>query len=91
MEAAAVLDFQKIRNFTARSAVRSQYASPCQISSKIGQTIAEIWRFNGFQNGGRPPSWICWAFIGTTHDDHLKTYRIDSCRRRRSAANAGSG
>ena len=24
-----------------------------------------------FQNGGRPPSWICWAPIGTTHDDHL--------------------
>ena len=24
-----------------------------------------------FQNGGRPPSWICWALIGTTHDDHL--------------------
>jgi len=20
---------------------------------KIGQTVAEIWRFNGFQNGGR--------------------------------------
>jgi len=26
---------------------------------KIGQTVAEIWRFNGFQNGGRPPSCIC--------------------------------
>ena len=26
---------------------------------KIGQTVAEIWRFNSFQNGGRPPSWIC--------------------------------
>ena len=26
---------------------------------KIGQKVAEIWRFNGFQNGGRPPSWIC--------------------------------
>jgi len=38
---------------------------------KIGQTVAEIWRFNGFQNGGRPSSWICWAPIGTTHDDHL--------------------
>jgi len=25
---------------------------------KIGQTVAKIWRFNGFQNGGRPPSWI---------------------------------
>jgi len=25
---------------------------------KIGQTVTEIWRFNCFQNGGRPPSWI---------------------------------
>ena len=25
---------------------------------KIGQTVAEIWRFNGFHNGGRTPSWI---------------------------------
>jgi len=23
---------------------------------KIGRTVAEIWRFNGFQNSGRPPS-----------------------------------
>ena len=38
---------------------------------KIGQTVTEIWRFNVFQNGGRPPSWICWAPIGTTLDDHL--------------------
>ena len=38
---------------------------------KISQTVAEIWRFNVFLNGGRPPSWICWAPIGTTHDDHL--------------------
>ena len=26
---------------------------------KISQTVADIWRFNGFYNGGRPPSWIC--------------------------------
>jgi len=24
-----------------------------------------------FQNGGRPPSWICWAPTGTTRDDLL--------------------
>jgi len=24
-----------------------------------------------YQNGGRSPSWICWARIGTTHDDYL--------------------
>ena len=39
---------------------------------KISQTVAEIWQFNFFcQNGGSPPSWICWAPIGTIHDDHL--------------------
>jgi len=26
---------------------------------KISQMVAEIWRFNSFQNGGRPPSSIC--------------------------------
>jgi len=25
---------------------------------KIGQTVAEIWRFNSFHNVGLPPSWI---------------------------------
>jgi len=25
---------------------------------KIDQTVVEIWRFNGFQNGGSPPSWM---------------------------------
>ena len=25
---------------------------------KIGRFLTEIWRFNDFQNGGRPPSWI---------------------------------
>ena len=25
---------------------------------KIGQFFTEIWRFNDFQNGGRPPCWI---------------------------------
>ena len=24
-----------------------------------------------FQDGGRPTSWICWAPIGTTHDEFL--------------------
>jgi len=38
---------------------------------KIGQKIAEIWQFNFFLNGGRPPSWISLAPIRTTHDDHL--------------------
>ena len=66
------LGFSKIQNFNSWSAARGQCASPCQISLKIGRTVAEIWRFVVFfRNGGRPPSWICWAPIGTTHDEFL--------------------
>ena len=59
--------FSKIRNFNDRFAVRGQLNL-----IKIGQTVAEIQRFNGFfQNLGRPPSWICWAPIGITHGEFL--------------------
>jgi len=53
-------------------AVGGQCASPCQISSKSveqSQRYGDLTVF--FQNGGRPPSWICWAPVGATHDDHL--------------------
>jgi len=26
--------------------------------AKVHQTVAEIWRYNGFHIGGRPPFWI---------------------------------
>jgi len=56
--AAAILNFQILKIFT----LYVLWGPMCVIMSnfiKIGQTVAEIWRFNGFQNGGRPPSWIC--------------------------------
>jgi len=64
--------FSKIRNFNDRSAVRGQYASLYQILSK---SVKRLQRYGVltvfFQNGGRPPSWICWAPIGATHDEFL--------------------
>jgi len=41
------LEFSKIRNFNGLFAVGGQNASSCQII-KIGQMVADIWRFNGF-------------------------------------------
>ena len=35
---------------------------------QIGQGIAEIWPFSIFQDGGRPPSWICSRLVWTTHE-----------------------
>jgi len=68
MAAAAMLNFQKFEILT----VFRCRGPICVITPnfiKIGQTAAKILRFNGSQNGGRPPSWICWAPIGTTRND----------------------
>ena len=35
---------------------------------QIGRTVAEIWPFSFFQDGGRPPSWICYTRVWTTHE-----------------------
>jgi len=61
--------FSKIRNFNDRSTGKLPINVSMPKFIKIGDAIAEIWRFNSFQNGGRPPSWICWAHVGTAHDD----------------------
>jgi len=68
------LGFSKIRNFNGRSAVRGQYASLYQILSKLVKRLQRYGDLTFFQNGGRPPSWICWAPFGTTHDDLLLVY-----------------
>jgi len=58
MAAAAILNFQKLEILTAfRCTGPIRVIMPNFI--KIGQTVADIWRFNGSQNGGRTPSWIC--------------------------------
>jgi len=41
---------------------------------KIADTVAE--RFNGFQNGGRPPPWIYRGRIWNTHDEHLVAFNV---------------
>ena len=65
------LGFSKIQTFNGRSAVRGHYASFYQISSKSIKRLQRYGDLTFFQNGGRPPSWICWAPIWTSHDDHL--------------------
>jgi len=45
-------------------------------NTKIGQTVADMWRFNGFQNSGRPPSWISCVRVWSTHDEHLVVFIV---------------
>ena len=61
--------FLKIRNFNDTSAVRCQYASLYEILSKSVKRLQRYSDLMVFQNGGRPPSWICWTPIGTDWDN----------------------
>jgi len=71
MAADAILDFQKFKILTVDPL---QWAN-MHHHAKFHQNWSNGCRYGDltvfFQDGGRPPSWICWAPIGTTHDDHL--------------------
>ena len=40
----------------------------------ICRTVGEIWPFSIFQNGSRPPSWICYASVWATHEKYLVVF-----------------
>jgi len=42
--------------------------------AKIGRNFPEIWPIFDFQDGGRPPSWICFTRVGTTHEEYLVVF-----------------
>jgi len=46
-------------------------ASSCQSSSKSLEPQLRYSDIDFFKDGGRPPSWICVAYVGTTHEGHL--------------------
>jgi len=57
MAATAILNFKNF-NFWSRDCHRVHHCWSVPNFIKIGRFFTEIWRFNDFQNGGRPPSWI---------------------------------
>ena len=53
--------------------------------ANIGRKVPEIWQIFCFQDGGRPPSWICFTRVGTTHEEYLVvfvTVKKFGCNRR---------
>ena len=57
MAAAAILVFEKFEILTI-CPLKGEICVTVPNFIKTGQTVAEIWRFDGFYNGGRSPSWI---------------------------------
>jgi len=71
MAAVRHLGFMKFNFFNGRSGKGTHFASAYQILQKSVRPLQRYRDFVIFQDGGRAPSWISWAPIGTTHDDHL--------------------
>ena len=73
----AILDFFKFQIRNEPNGHEGRTASLCQISSKsLKPRPMAIFRF--FQDGGRPPSWICNECVGTTHEGHLVVVSLSS-------------
>ena len=74
MAAAAILDFENFKFLTVGALRRVELhhlAKFRQNRLNHGRDMA-IFRF--FQDGGRPPSWICNACVGTSHVGHLVVF-----------------
>ena len=72
--AAAIFDFSHLKFLTVRRLKRAElrrHAKVCQNWSNRGRDMA-IFRF--FQDGGRPPSWICYVCVRTTHEAHFVVF-----------------
>jgi len=69
----AILDFQKLE-----IKLPVWFGGPiCVIVpnfAKISRTVPEICPFSIFQDSGRPPSWICFTHVGTTHEEYLVVF-----------------
>jgi len=74
MVAAAILEFLNLKLLTVGQLERvdlRRRAKFCRNHSDCGQDMA-IFQF--FQDGGRPPSWICYVCVWTTHEGHLVVF-----------------
>ena len=82
----AILNFQKLEILTAHTLRRAKIHHHAKFV-RIGQGVAETWPLFIFQDGSRPPSWICYTPVWTTHEVnfggiyHLSLIHIWRCRR----------
>jgi len=74
MAAVRHLGFLKVERFNFRSHLEAQFASSSQISRRSVELFRRCGRFSIFQDGGRPPSWIGFTRVGTTHEEYLVVF-----------------
>ena len=58
---------------TTRSTLSSSSAASDVYKRQVNPLL-RYGDFSIFQDGGRPPSWICWWLIWTTHEEYLVVF-----------------
>ena len=72
MAAVRHLGFLKARNFNCPYPSDGQHASSSQILCRSVKPLRRYGHFSTLQDGGRPPSWICYTPIWTIHEVYFR-------------------
>jgi len=75
MAAAAILNSKNF-NFWSLTVMGFNICSSVSNFIKIARFFIEIWWFSGLQNGGRPPSWICYDVTILNRRTHFRCPNI---------------
>ena len=74
MAAAAILDFRNFKFLTVGTVKRFEMLHHAKFGQNMLNSGRDMAIFSIFQDGGRPPSWICNACVVTTHEWHLVVF-----------------
>ena len=74
MAVAAILDFRNFKFLTVVAVERVEMLQRAKFGQNRLNHCRDMAIFRFFQDGGRPPSWICNACVGTTHEGHLVVF-----------------
>jgi len=74
MSAAAILDFWNFKFLTVETVKRVELHHHAKFRQNHSNRGWDITIFQFFQDGGRPPSWIGNACVGTIHEGHLVVF-----------------
>jgi len=74
MAAGAILDFSDFILLTVRLLKRAELRRRAKFGRNRSIHGRDMPIFRFFQDGGRPPSWICYVCVRTTHEGHLVVF-----------------
>ena len=68
------LGFLKFEIFKVRTAQMVKLRRRAKFGRNGSNHSRDMLIFRFFQDGGRPPSWICYVCVRTTHEGHLVVF-----------------